>query len=241
MAVVTGGSGGIGGAICSELAAGGAFVYCGYHSREGAVAELRERAGEAGSRIEALALDVTDPADVERTFKKVATERGRFDILVHAAGASSDGLLLRARPQQVRDQLAINLESAISCARASLPAMLKARYGRIVLIGSVVASIGNTGQSVYAAAKAGVEGFVRSLAREVGNKAVTVNCVAPGFVETEMTATMDEARRNRVLEATAVGRFGTAADVAHAAAFLCDEASGYVTGVVLHVNGGMYM
>lgn len=220
----------------------GAIVHCLYKHNENAAVALKARLGSVrAERLDLVRADVTEDAPLIDAFKHVASASGRLDILVHCAGAVSDGLLLRMSDDRVRAGLRLNLESAIACAREALPMMLRQRYGRIVHVSSVVAALGNAGQTVYAAAKGGVEAFTRSLAREVGTRGITVNCVAPGLIETEMTDSMREAVRARALGATALGRAGTAAEVASAVGYLCSEEAAYVTGAVLHVNGGMYM
>lgn len=239
--MVTGGSRGIGAAVCRRLAEEGAGVHCFYRSDDESARALAASVAERGHRLAVHRVDATDVDAVTDGIKAVVAAEKRLDMLVHCVGAPSDGLLLRARPASVDEALALNLTSAITACRAVLPAMLKAGYGRIVTIGSVVASMGNAGQTVYGAAKAGLEGFTRALAREVGSRGVTVNCVAPGFVETDLTAGLSSEARARALEATVTGRAGTAEEVAYAVAFLCDAQAGYVTGTVLHVNGGMYM
>ena len=241
VAIVTGGSRGIGAATCAWLVGHGATVWCIYKDNDAAAEQLRERLGAAAERLFPVRLDVTDSAGLAAAVAAVIGERDRLDVLVNAAGGPFDGLFLRSNAASTRSALALNLESAITSARAALPTMLKQRYGRIVNVSSVVASIGNSGQSIYGAAKAGLEGFSRSLAREVGHKGVTVNCVAPGFIDTDMTAGLNDAVRERILIATAVGRPGTPEEVAHAIGFLCREESAFITGTVLQVNGGMYM
>jgi 3-oxoacyl-[acyl-carrier protein] reductase len=241
VAVVAGGARGIGAATCEWLAARGASVYCVFKNNEAAAGELRTKLGAAGERLHGVRADVTDERALSHLFARVAEEGGRLDILVNSAGEATEGLLLRTNEERVRSSLQLNLEASIALARAALPSMLRNRYGRIVNVTSVVASLGNAGQSIYAAAKAGVEGFSRSLAREVGSRGITVNCVAPGIIETDMTRAMSEDLRNRAIAATALGRVGSAAEVAGAIGFLCSEEAGYVTGTVLQVNGGMYM
>jgi 3-oxoacyl-[acyl-carrier protein] reductase len=241
VALVAGGARGIGAATCEWLAARGAKTYCLFKNSDEAAAQLKARLGAAGARLECVRADVTDEAVVADIFARVAREDRRLDVLVSCAGAAADALLLRTDDARVRDTLRTNLEATIALSRAALPLMLRNRYGRIVNVGSVVAARGNPGQSVYAAAKAGVEGFTRSLAREVGSRGITVNCVAPGLIDTDMTRSMSDELRARAVAATAVGRVGDAAEVASAIGFLCTEAAGYVTGIVLQVNGGMYM
>lgn len=242
IALVTGGTRGIGAAVCRRLIEDGArHVHCCYGHDDAAARRLAEDLGERADRVTVHRVDVCDSDALEGLVADTIRSHGVLEILVNCAGAPADRLLLRATPAHVRAALALNLESAIVASRAALASMLRHRYGRIVNVGSVVASVGNAGQSLYGAAKAALEGFTRSLAREVGAKGVTVNCVSPGYIATEQTAALPEHLRERFLEATAVGRPGTPEDVAHAVAFLCSQEAGYVTGTVLHVNGGMYM
>ncbi len=214
-------------------------MFAGYRQNAAALDSLSSRF-DAG-QLELLPFDVSDANAVNEAVRGVLQSEGRLDLLIHAAGVAFDGLLQRSRPEQVDACLAVNLASAVHCARAALAPMIKARYGRIVFVGSVVASMGNAGQGLYGAAKAGVEGLARSLAREVGRRGITVNTVSPGFIETEMTASMNEEARARVVASTAVGRLGTPRDVAHSVLFFCDEGAGYVTGSTLQVGGGLYM
>jgi 3-oxoacyl-[acyl-carrier protein] reductase len=241
VALVVGGARGIGAATCEWLANRGAKTYCVYKRSEAAASELKERLGAAGERLLCVCADVTDQAAVVELFGRVTREAARLDVLVNCAGSATEGLLLRMDDERVRASLRLNLEATIALNRSALPLMLRNRYGRIVNVGSVVASAGNAGQTVYAAAKAGVEGFTRSLAREVGSRGITVNCVAPGMIDTDMTRSLSDELRVRAVAATAVGRVGSAAEVASTIGFLCSEAAGYVTGIVLQVNGGMYM
>jgi 3-oxoacyl-[acyl-carrier protein] reductase len=238
---VTGGSRGVGAAVCRRLAAVGDRVFCIFRSHSVAAGDLKAELEKAGLGLDLLKTDVTDPVAVEAAVARVNSEAGCVDILVNVAGGVDDRLLLRAGAEKVRETLDLNLASALTVCRAALPSMLRSKWGRIVNISSVVASMGNAGQSVYGAAKAGLEGFSRSLAREVGSRGVTVNCVAPGFIETEMTSGLEPELRQKALAATALGRSGSADEVAEAVAFLCSDGAGYITGTVLHVNGGMYM
>jgi 3-oxoacyl-[acyl-carrier protein] reductase len=238
---VTGGTRGIGAAITEALLEQGARVCSLYKQDDAAAERLRASLGVSADRLDLLRVDVTDDSAVEATFARLQERHGRLDILVYCAGAAFDALLLRTGGDRLRSSLRVNLEAPIACARRALPLMLRQHYGRIVHVTSVVAAAGNPGQTAYAAAKGGVEAFARSLAREVGSRGITVNCVSPGLIETEMTASLTAEQRSRALEATAVGRAGTPREVASAVTYLCSEAAGYITGVVLQVNGGMYM
>jgi 3-oxoacyl-[acyl-carrier protein] reductase len=238
VALVTGGTRGIGAAISRDLVARGARVHAVYRADSAAAEKLRAELGDAFSVV---AADLALPDVADRIVETVVEKAGRLDVLVNCAGATDDRLLLRTRSSDLRGSLAVNLEAVVLLSRAALQPMLKQRYGRIVSVSSVVASMGNPGQTAYAAAKAGVEGFTRSLAREVASRGVTANCVAPGWIATELTAHTDDAARARALQATPLGRAGTPEEVACAVTFLASERAGYITGTVLQVNGGMYM
>jgi 3-oxoacyl-[acyl-carrier protein] reductase len=240
VALVTGGSRGIGRAIAARLARAGAQVVLTARSAEGAenaVAEIRREGGDARGVV----LDVSEYDAVEQGVAELLEDYARIAILVNNAGITSDNLLLRMKREDWDRVLQTNLSGVYRLCRAVVPSMVRARYGRIVNITSVVAGLGNPGQTNYAAAKAGIEGFTRSLARELASRAISVNCIAPGFVDTDMTRGLDEATRERLLEQVPLKRLGTPEDVAAAALFLVSAEAEYITGTTLHVNGGMYM
>ncbi len=240
LALVTGASRGIGHAIALELARQGATVIGTSTSQRGADAigeSLREAGGDGGGRI----LDVTDPAAVDALVKELSSELGTIRILVNNAGITRDNLLMRMKDAEWTDVLETNLNAIFRVTRACLRGMMKAREGRIINIASVVGATGNPGQANYAAAKAGIGGFARSLAQEVGGRGITVNTVAPGFIDTDMTRALPDEQKDALLAHIAVGRFGDPSEVASACAFLASPRAAYITGQTLHVNGGMYM
>ena len=240
VALVTGASRGIGRAVAQELARRGAFVFLGARD-EARLAEVVREIEAAGGRASALALDVSDRASVDGALDAVLKGQGRLDHLVNNAGITRDNLLLRMKPAEWDDIINTNLGSVFRLSKAVLRGMMKARYGRIINIASVVATMGNAGQTNYAAAKAGIIGFSKSLAREVGSRNITVNVVAPGFIATDMTASLAEEQRQQLAQQIALGRLGAVEDIAHAVAFLASVRAGYITGETLHVNGGMLM
>jgi 3-oxoacyl-[acyl-carrier protein] reductase len=240
IALVTGASRGIGQAILHVLARRGAFVI-GTATSESGAAAISESLAVAGLKGEGLMLNVTDAAQVDAAIDGVMGRHGRIDILVNNAGITRDNLLMRMKDEEWDAILDTNLTSVFRLARAVLRPMMKARYGRIVSIASVVGCSGNAGQTNYAAAKAGMIGFSKSLAQEVGSRGITVNCVAPGFIDTDMTRTLPDAARQKLVERIPAGKLGAPEDIAHAVAYLASAGAGYVTGTTLHVNGGMYM
>jgi 3-oxoacyl-[acyl-carrier protein] reductase len=240
VALVTGASRGIGSVIAGRLAEAGAVVVLG--ARDAArLAEGVAAITASGGRAEAVTLDVSAKASVEAAIAGLLDKHGRLDVLVNNAGITRDNLLLRMKPDEWNDVLATNLTGAFLCTQAALKPMLKQRSGRIVSVTSVVGLTGNAGQANYAASKAGLLGFTKSVAREVASRGITVNAVAPGFIETDMTAAMTDKAREAVVSAIPMGRVGQARDVAAAVAFLASEDAAYVTGQVLAVDGGFHM
>ncbi|MGD9585053.1 MAG: 3-oxoacyl-ACP reductase FabG [Lysobacterales bacterium] len=238
IALVTGASRGIGAAIAERLAAHGATVVGTATSAAGAEAISARLAGQGGS---GRVLDVADSAAVEALIEAIGRELGTISILVNNAGITRDGLLLRMKEDDWNAVIDTNLSGIYRTSKAVLRAMMKARRGRIIQIASVVGVMGNAGQANYAAAKAGIIGFSKSLAREIGSRGITVNVVAPGFIRTDMTEQMSEAAKAAMLEATALGRFGSVEDIADAVLFLASPMAAYITGETLHVNGGLHM
>lgn len=240
IALVTGASRGIGRAIAHELGRQGRIVIGTATSAAGAEridADLREQGIEGGGRC----LDVTDQASVDALIKMIVDECGAPTILVNNAGITRDNLLMRMKEDEWDAVLDTNLKSVYRVSKACIRGMTKARFGRIVSISSVVATMGNLGQTNYAAAKAGMEGFSRALAREVASRAITVNAVAPGFIATEMTESLPESQHQALLEQIPLSRLGQPEEIAAAVGFLTSDAAGYITGETMQVNGGMNM
>ncbi|GAB3036560.1 MULTISPECIES: 3-oxoacyl-ACP reductase FabG [Oleiagrimonas] len=238
IALVTGATRGIGAAIADTLAAQGATVVGTATSENGAsTIDARLKPHGGAGRV----LNVTDAAGVDALIGEIAKEFGPVSILVNNAGITRDQLLMRMKDEEWDDILATNLTSVFRTSKAVMRGMMKARKGRIINIGSVVGTTGNPGQTNYAAAKAGIIAFSKSLAREVGSRGITVNVVAPGFIDTDMTRALDETQRSTLETQIALGRLGAPEDIANAVAFLASPSASYVTGETLHVNGGMYM
>jgi 3-oxoacyl-[acyl-carrier protein] reductase len=240
VALITGASRGIGKAIALELGRQGAVVI-GTATGEAGAATIRQSLSDAGLAGTGLVVNVTDPVQVEAALARIEAEFGAVAILVNNAGITRDNLLLRMKDEEWDDIMSTNLKSVYRLSKLVLRAMLKARYGRIINITSVVGAIGNAGQTNYAAAKAGVGGFSRALAREVASRSITVNCVAPGFIETDMTGKLTEEQRATLMRQIPLARLGTVDDVAASVAFLASPGAAYITGCTLHVNGGMHM
>ena len=241
IAVVTGGSRGIGRATCVAFARAGAFILVNYRSNEEAANETVRLVEEAGGRGELLAFDVADPTAVDRAIQGALERHGRIDILVNNAGISIDQLLLRVSSKELDMTWATNVSGAVYCAKACIRPMMRNKWGRIINVSSVVAESGNPGQVAYSASKAALLGMTRTLAREYASRGITVNAVAPGFIETDMTSDLSEAARQGIIDQTPLRRIGRPAEVAAAIVFLASEEASYITGQVVRVNGGMYV
>src|SRR5690606_20837836 len=240
VALVTGASRGIGAAIAAQLGAAGATVI-GTATSEAGAQQISTRLQELNIRGAGRVLNVTDPESVAALLKGIQDEFGVPDILVNNAGITKDNLLMRMSDEEWFDVVNTNLTAVYRLSKAVLRGMMKARWGRIMNISSVVGAMGNPGQTNYAATKAGVAGFARSLAAEVGSRGITVNTVAPGFIDTDMTKILPDEQKNMLLSKIPLGRLGKPEEIAAVVAFLASDAGGYVTGETIHVNGGMYM
>lgn len=241
VAIVTGGSRGIGRATAERLAASGATVVVNYRGNAAAAEATVAAITAAGGKALAVQGDVSQPADVEHLVKTALEQFGRIDILVNNAGITRDNLLLRMKESDFDEVIATNLRGVFLCTRAVLRPMTKQRFGRVINITSVIGLIGNAGQANYAAAKAGIIGFTKSTAREMASRGITVNAIAPGFIETEMTDALNEETRKAILATIPLGRFGQPAEVAGLICFLASDAGAYISGQTLTIDGGMVM
>lgn len=240
LVLVTGASRGIGRGIAEAFGAAGAIV-AGTATTEAGASAISAALAAAGHRGQGYALDVNDAAQVESVLSGIQQQYGEIAILVNNAGITRDNLLMRMKEEEWDAIMQTNLKSVYRLSKAVIRAMMKARNGRIINVTSVIGSMGNAGQTNYAAAKAGVEGFSRALAREVGSRGITVNCVAPGFIDTDMTRALPEAQRTALVGQIPLSRLGVVEDVAGAVLFLASDSASYITGCTLHVNGGMHM
>jgi len=240
VALVTGASRGIGKAIAEALAADGHLVV-GTATSDAGAQGISGYLAAMGNKGCGMTLNVADPAGVDNVVKAVTEQFGSPLILVNNAGITRDNILMRMKDSEWQDVIDTNLSALYRVSKACLRGMTKARWGRIVNITSVIGSMGNAGQSNYAATKAGAEGFSRALARELGSRCITVNCVAPGFIDTDMTRDLPEEQRELLLRQVPLGRLGTTAEIAGLVSFLCSESAGYITGETIHINGGLHM
>ena len=241
VAVVTGGSRGIGRAICLQFAEKGAKVVINYVSRSEAAEETKALVEAMGGECVVVKFDVSKTSEVQEAFKAITAECGRIDILVCNAGVTRDGLLATMKEEAWDQVMAVNLKGAFNCIKAGCRPMMKQRWGRIVIITSVVGFAGNAGQANYSAAKAGLVGLTRSSARELASRGITVNCVAPGYIDTDMTSELPEAVKEKILSEIPLGILGEPEDIAKAVTYLASDDARYVTGQAIHVNGGMFM
>ncbi|MEW5755925.1 MAG: 3-oxoacyl-ACP reductase FabG [Pseudomonadota bacterium] len=240
IALVTGASRGIGKAIALELGGAGAIVI-GTATSESGAENITKYLNENGIRGCGMVLNVADQVSIDEMLAKMETQFGMPSILVNNAGITRDNLLMRMKDEEWMDIIETNLSSVYRLSKACLRSMMKAKKGRIISITSVVGAMGNAGQTNYAAAKAGIIGFTKALAREVGSRGITVNAVAPGFIDTDMTRALPEAQRDALLKEIPLNRLGQPREIAAAVGFLASEGAAYITGLTLHVNGGMYM
>jgi 3-oxoacyl-[acyl-carrier protein] reductase len=240
-ALVTGGSRGIGQAVVLALGRLGAHVAINYRSNRAAAEETLARLVEKGGHGELYPFDVSDESQVEQAVNKIVDHHRKIDIVVNNAGVTSDNLLIRMKPHDWDQVVGTNLKGTVLCTKAASRHMIRQRYGRIVNLSSVVGQSGNAGQALYAATKAGILGFTKAVARELGSRGITVNAVAPGFIESDMTAALPAKTREEYLHSIPLGRFGTCEEVAEVVAFIVGPGAGYITGQVISVNGGLYM
>jgi len=241
VALVTGGSRGIGRACCEALAEHGATVVVNYVKGEAQAKEVADAITAKGGKAEIVGFDVADAKAAEAAVEEVAKRHGRLDILVANAGISIDGLLLRLKDEDVDRLYQVNVRGSLACAKAATKTMMRAKTGRVIFLSSVVGEMGNVGQTAYAATKAAVLGAAKSIAREFASRNITVNAIAPGFIETDMTHGMTDAMKEQINKAIPLARTGTAREVAAGVVYLASDEAAYVTGQVLRINGGMYV
>ena len=241
VAVVTGGSRGIGRAICLQLVKMGAKVVINYVSRPDAAEETKAQVEAMGGECLVVKFDVSKTSEVQEAFKQITADCGRIDILVCNAGVTRDGLLVTMKEEAWDQVMNVNLKGAFNCIKAGCRPMMKQRWGRIIIITSVVGFAGNAGQANYSAAKAGLVGLTRSSARELASRGITVNCIAPGYIDTDMTSGLPEAVKEKILSEIPLGILGQPEDIAGAVTYLASDDARYITGQAIHVNGGMFM
>src|SRR5919109_1695161 len=241
IALVTGASRGIGRAIAIALSQAGACVIINYRGNQAAAEETLNALAAQGGQGELCPFDVSEEAQVEQTVEKIVDQHKKIDILVNNAGVTIDNLLMRTKVAEWDQIIGTNLKGTILCTKSVSRYMIRQRYGRVINLSSVVGQTGNVGQSLYAASKAGIIGFTKTVAREVASRGVTVNAVAPGFIETDMTAKLPEKLRQSFIQSIPLGRFGTCDEIAEMVVFLAGPGAGYITGQVFGVNGGLYM
>jgi 3-oxoacyl-[acyl-carrier protein] reductase len=241
VALVTGASRGIGRAIALALSQAGAYVVINYRGNQQAAESTLDELNGKGGRGELCPFDVSIETQVDAAVKKIVDRQGKVDILVNNAGMTVDNLLIRVKSEDWDQVIGTNLRGTVFCTKSVCRVMIRQRYGRIVNLSSVVGQTGNVGQSVYAATKAGILGFTKSMARELAPRGITVNAVAPGFIETEMTASLAPQHQEELLRSIPLGRFGRSEEVAQLVGFLVGSEAAYITGQVIGVNGGLYM